>query len=189
MLAYTSRSTESPSHTTSLTVRRRLFSTVARLSRKVSILVVGDCCCYSLRDAHCLFFAETEVIAGVSGKAGYHSYYKKSFICSISFNVLDTSKGTMRVAGVGSLYRYSFRDTLLIELYCVILPHSLSVMGTAVTSASLSISAVPSLLPGSRRMSPRNVGHRISFASLANALTNFSVGLSGLSVIKSSLWQ
>ncbi|EIM80957.1 uncharacterized protein STEHIDRAFT_67254, partial [Stereum hirsutum FP-91666 SS1] len=50
-------------------------------------------------NAHYLLFADTEVIADVSGMAGYHNYYKKALVCTISFNILDTKTGIMRVAG------------------------------------------------------------------------------------------
>lgn len=45
--------------------------------------------------------------------AGYHNYYKKALVCTISFNILDTKTGIMRVAGVGPPPCSLFQDKLL----------------------------------------------------------------------------
>jgi len=42
---------------------------------------------------------ESEVIVGVSGKAGLHPYYKRSLLNQISFIILNSTTGAIRTAG------------------------------------------------------------------------------------------
>ncbi|GJJ07936.1 hypothetical protein Clacol_002143 [Clathrus columnatus] len=43
--------------------------------------------------------SEDEVLADISGKAGYHSYYKKALVCQLSLVIFNEKTSTFRTVG------------------------------------------------------------------------------------------
>ncbi|TFK49324.1 hypothetical protein OE88DRAFT_1662825 [Heliocybe sulcata] len=44
-------------------------------------------------------FGKTESLLGIVGRAGYHSYYKRSMVTQITFIIVDTSSSAVRIEG------------------------------------------------------------------------------------------
>lgn len=44
--------------------------------------------------------AETEVLVGVFGRAGWHEYYKREMVVDLGFVVFDAAQETTRIVGV-----------------------------------------------------------------------------------------
>lgn len=46
---------------------------------------------------------DTQILVGVSGRAGFHPYYNRDYLIKVSFIVFDTNTQTTTVYGVSSM--------------------------------------------------------------------------------------